>query len=163
MEVWKDIKNYEDLYKISNTGKVYSMARPKAKGKELKQVVRHGYSRVTLLKDKKTKSIAVHRLVASHFVSGEEESLVVNHIDGNKSNNNYSNLEWCTQAQNIHHFTKSGKVVQFDLSGNKLRVWNSALEAEKTCGFDNSAIIKCCRGKRPHHKNFIWEYEKTTL
>lgn len=162
MEIWKDIKGYEGLYKISNKGNVYSIARPKTKGKELKQYERYGYKRVTLLKSGIAKSFGVHRLVAIHFLEDEESDLVVNHIDGNKANNNAKNLEWCTQAQNVHHFTKKGRVVQSDINGNIVKVWNSALEAEKLGGFDNSAIIKCCRGKRPHHKNYIWEYEKIT-
>lgn len=82
-------------YKRSDRYKLYKM-KPKNPGKENK------YYNI-ILSDKKhrfTKSI--HRLVAEYFVDGYFDGAVVNHKDGNNRNNDYSNLEWVTQKENIH-------------------------------------------------------------
>ena len=114
MEVWKDIKGYEGLYRISNMGRVKSLertARNNIHGGErtIKESILsptdngHGYMLVGLKKDCKRKNHYVHRLVAEHFVENPLQNLYVNHLDYDKSNNKATNLEWCTQGENIAH------------------------------------------------------------
>lgn len=67
-----------------------------------------GYRRVTLHQDGKVKRVTIHRLVAMHFVSNPEGKPMVNHLDGNKLNNHYLNLEWVTCKENTHHAFEEG-------------------------------------------------------
>ena len=103
-EVWKDVKNYEGLYQISNLGNVKRISS----GKRLKPYNRKGYIRVALSKDDTTKHIDIHRLVAQAFIPNPENKPEVNHIDGDKSNNEVSNLEWCTRKENMNHAKNTG-------------------------------------------------------
>ena len=113
-EVWKDIEGYEGLYQVSNFGNIKSLARIvhsekrsdyKIKEKVLKQSdTTTGYKKVELHKDnEKRKSFKVHRLVAQAFIPNPENKREVNHIDGNKHNNNANNLEWVTSSENKLH------------------------------------------------------------
>lgn len=63
---------------------------------------------VGLRKGAKFKQYQVHRLVAMTYLPTNDTTLVVNHLDGNKVNNHISNLEWCTQAENIAHAVENG-------------------------------------------------------
>ena len=158
-EVWKDVEGYEGLYQVSNFGKVYSLPRAKAKGGVLKPQINKGYERVILLKERKIETFSVHRLVATHFIENPNKYEVINHIDENKANNFVDNLEWCTQAENLQKFTGKGKILQYDLNNQLIKIWNSSSEAQNTGEYDSSAIIKCCKGKRKTHKKSIWKYE----
>lgn len=101
-EEWKDISGYGGRYKISNTGKVMSFAKSK-KGRIRKLCTdSDGYLIVTLhKKPKEMKTCKVHRLVAMAFVNNPNNLPEINHIDENKLNNTYSNLEWCTTQYNL--------------------------------------------------------------
>lgn len=96
-EKWKDIPEFEGYYKISNYGRVKNIKTNRLKCFD---VNRCGYLRVQLCKDNYRKRYFVHRLVALSFVEGYFEGAVVNHIDMNRKNNRYDNLEWVTQSQN---------------------------------------------------------------
>ena len=104
MEIWKDIEGYEGLYQVSSLGNVrrlYSKTYPYPR--LLKQSLRRGYLSVDLCKDSIRKTVSVHRLVAECFIPNPENYEQVNHIDENKMNNCFQNLEWCTCSQNINH------------------------------------------------------------
>lgn len=102
-EMWKDISRYEGRYKISNLGNVYSCrARRNLKAHHNS----HGYNVVHIGNPSKQFSIA--RLVATAFVANKENKPQVNHIDGVKTHNCYSNLEWCTASENIKHAYSHG-------------------------------------------------------
>lgn len=105
-EVWKNIniKNIQPIYLVSNYGRVFNTKKNKFV-KPLDPKNEKGYMRVNLRTiDKKNKRMSVHRLVCTHFKPakwvGQDE---VNHIDGNKLNNNLSNLEWTTGGENKIH------------------------------------------------------------
>lgn len=98
MEIWKDVLNYEGLYLISSHGRVASIKKEIIM--KLSPHVGTGYLKISLKKDK-YKTFLVHRLVLQSFRC--ESSLVCNHINGIKTDNNLSNLEFCTQKQNINH------------------------------------------------------------
>ena len=117
-EIWKDIKDYEGLYQVSNLGNVRSVEKyigvnnkfkRKIKQKILKpSVVYNGYLRICLAKNGKHKMFRIHRLVAQTFLSNKNNYEDVNHKDGNKQNNCVNNLEWCSRKQNIIHSWKNG-------------------------------------------------------
>lgn len=117
----RDIKNFEGLYQIDEFGNVYSLdKRVNAgimyhtsvvkKGKQLKpETCKNGYKRVLLISwENKRCHKLIHRLVAEAFIPNEYNLPQVNHKDGNKNNNHYSNLEWCTQQENNVHALKIG-------------------------------------------------------
>ena len=104
-EIWKDIEGFQG-YKISSFGRVKSYHNNK-------EIIRKpnivcGYQHVMLNKNGKKFNFYIHRLVAEVFVININNKPQVNHIDGNKLNNNYSNLEWCTQKENCQHAWKTG-------------------------------------------------------
>lgn len=116
MEIWKDIIDYENLYKVSNEGNVKSVDRLIEansrwgvqrvmfyKGKPLKQFVgKNGYLKVTLSKNGTVKSKDVHRLVYEAFNGRIQDDMQVNHIDENKSNNHIENLNLLTPKENTN-------------------------------------------------------------
>lgn len=113
-----EIDGYDGAYSISSSGQVMSNAREKrVKGcgvgfvsPSIKQhqVNNCGYAVVRLYKNSKVKTHLVHRLVAAAFLLNDEGKLQVNHIDGNKLNNDVSNLEWVTGSENCRHAIDSG-------------------------------------------------------
>lgn len=113
MEIWKAINNYEDSYMVSNQGRVKSLDRYVYKGNNAKGLIKgrvligcnygKGYKGVGLCKNGKVKLCAVHRLVAEHFIENKENHKEVNHIDFDRENNHYENLEWINRSGNIWH------------------------------------------------------------
>ena len=105
-EIWKPVKGFENYYKISNTGKIFSIKKGRLKATSYNQ---DGYERTSLfVHTKKTKHASIHRLVAEAFIPNPNNYTDVNHIDGNKKNNRISNLEWCTRSYNRYHAFKLG-------------------------------------------------------
>ena len=105
---WKQIQGYEN-YEVSNEGQV----RNRKTGKVLKpQKNNSGYLLVGLRKNGKQKWYSVHRLVAQAFIPNPHNKPTVNHIDENKENNNVSNLEWMTYAEQNEHGTRIERVAK---------------------------------------------------
>ncbi|ADW95244.1 HNH homing endonuclease [Escherichia phage UAB_Phi78] len=97
MELWLPVKGYEGRYSVSNRGVVVSHLT----GKPLTQSCNtFGYKQVSLHKDGKQVSKTVHRLVAEVFIPNHNSLPFVNHKDEDKTNNDVSNLEWCTCQYN---------------------------------------------------------------
>lgn len=119
-DIWKDIQGYEGLYQVSNKGNVRSLDRwidrenqPGyfLKGKVLRpRTGKNGYKYVVLSKNGERRTLTVHRLVASVFLSNPNGFNVVNHIDGEKTNNEAYNLEWCSYSDNTLHAIKEGLI-----------------------------------------------------
>ena len=102
-EIWKPIPDYEGLYEVSNFGNVRNNR------KQLKfYQINSGYLALKLVKDGLRISPLVHRLVALVFCEKQSHQTEVNHIDGNKQNNHYTNLEWCTSSENKQHALTNG-------------------------------------------------------
>lgn len=99
-EEWRDIKGYEGLYQVSNTGKVRNISY----NYQLRLYCRpDGYEQVILCKNGKVKAFRVHRLVAEAFIPNINDLPEVNHKDENKLNNYYENLEWCDSLYNKNY------------------------------------------------------------
>lgn len=97
----KLIEGY-DLYYVSDDGKIYS-DKYKERRELSQRKNKKGYLYVNLCKNGKYKSVSVHKIVAKAFLKNYDSNLQVNHIDGNKENNNIENLECVTRSENIRH------------------------------------------------------------
>ena len=117
-EIWKDIKGYEGYYQISNMGNVKSLERTVTKSNGVVQIRKErimnkrestdGYYIAKLNVNNHSKSIAIHRLVAQHFIPNPDNLPEVNHIDTNRKNNRVDNLEWCTHKDNVRYSADKG-------------------------------------------------------
>ena len=113
-EEWRDIKGYENLYQVSNLGRIKSLDRYKItkgrygklkikiKGKVLKPCINHdGYYEIVLSKDGKAKMFRLHRIVANTFIENKRIANQVNHINGNKLDNRLKNLRKISLSENV--------------------------------------------------------------
>lgn len=109
---WKDIEGFEGYAQVSNTGLVRSIRTNHGKYQErlLKTYFRSGclYPMVQITKNNISHKFMLHRLVAKAFVANPESKPEVNHIDGDKLNNNAYNLEWVTRSENLKHAHRTG-------------------------------------------------------
>lgn len=116
-ERWENITGYEGHYMISDHGRVKSLCRKiNHRGRQITmperikdlQVGTTGYYILRLYLNGNGKNFKVHKLVANAFITNQHNHPFINHKDGNKLNNHYSNLEWCTPLQNNIHALKKG-------------------------------------------------------
>ena len=185
-EIWKDIKGYESCYQVSNFGRVRSITRKvktfhgvrTSKGQLLKPLKTNtGYYRIDLKQNQKDKYMLIHRLVAETFIPNPNNYPVVNHIDGDITNNKSSNLEWCTQSHNIkeafrlgrakvykHHYIDGTlpctpiKVLQFSNQNTFIKKYSSIKEASQKTNTSSKGISRCCRNLQKTANNFYWRY-----
>lgn len=107
-EIWKEIEGFYGYYSISNFGRVKSTggwcgtAKRKEKIRST-SLTKDGYVKVRLNKKDKDKTVRIHQLVAEAFVPNPNKKDTVNHIDGNKQNNHYTNLEWVDRSEQMYH------------------------------------------------------------
>ena len=159
-------------YTITDDGHVFSLNYMNTgKKKELKRFIdNRGYYAVNLSMGTRgnKKLVEVHRLVAEHFLPNPDNLPQVNHKDTDKLNPDISNLEWCTQSDNIKHaydnklISKTSKrVIQFDLStGETMAIFDSARDVERQLGISDTAISLCCNGKTKSCRGYGWKFEQ---
>lgn len=161
-EVWKDAVGFDNL-EVSNLGRVRNK-----KSKELKsqRISKNGYCILTIKQGGKQYTTYAHRMVALAFLPREDGKDVVNHKDENKTNNNVSNLEWCTYSYNALYNGASKR------AGDKMRgkhpsckkvrcvetgeVFSSVRDAARKYGI-TMGISYCLCGKQKHAAGYRWE------
>ena len=175
IEEWKDIKDYENLYQVSNLGRVKSLKREiiysdgrkhTYKEKILKpRKNKYGYLVVCLCNNGNRKEFFVHRLVALAFIPNPDNKPHIDHIDTNPLNNVYTNLHWVTPKENNNNeLTKQhvseamkGKKISEETKEKRRKkiycveldkVFNSIKEASEELGIFATTISAVCKGKR---------------
>lgn len=162
------------LYKVDQKGQVYN-----PEGKKLKQTInRDGYMMVKLCDNGYEKNCSVHRLVADAFFDGDHKGYDVNHIDGNKQNNNLGNLEIITRGDNLKHAyannlrksyltdedRKNGASISAELRRKPVRdvdtgkIYSCARECAKDLNCYRSAVTRVCKGELSQHHGHRFEY-----
>lgn len=182
-EIWKDIKEYEGLYQVSNLGRIRSLDRYRKTG--ISGYIQRGriligskrgpgYLGVSLTKKDVKKSVLIHRIVAETFIPNPDGKKEVNHKNGIKTDNRVMNLEWSTRKENEKHSYVAGLsrarrgtenilskgVIQYDLQMNKLKEYGSIREVQRERGYNNSFIGACCKGKHKTAYGYIWKYKE---
>lgn len=174
-EIWKDVQGYEDLYQVSNLGRVKSL--PKVvdikrckitlKEKMLSQIEKGDYLSVILCNNRNRRQFSIHRLVAIAFIDNPNSLPEVNHKDEDKHNNVVSNLEWCDRCYNQNYGTCREraasklwkKVFQYSKNGEFIKEYKSIQYAADSLGIFPTNIIECCKGRRKSAGGYIWKYE----
>ncbi|WP_297990311.1 NUMOD4 domain-containing protein [uncultured Anoxybacillus sp.] len=190
MEVWKPVKGYEGVYSVSNLGRV----RRESTGYILKpSVAKNGYLIVTLWYRNKGKSCYIHRILAEAFLPNPDPKVfrTINHKDGNKLNNDLSNLEWCSYSYNNLHAYKTGlktvsekmiqtikktasqrnknnkfraiPVVAYDVNGNFIGEFESITKASKELNINAHTICRFLKGMVKKPKMYVFEYQGGNL
>jgi hypothetical protein len=166
--VWQKLKNFPN-YEINELGQVRSLKRKNIK--LLKpNLDKDGYYMLYLRKNNKTFAVKLHRLVLIQYKENVENKETVNHINGNKSDNKLTNLEWSTRSENSKHAFDTNlnipykrQINQYDLNNQFIKTWTSIKEASSCLNIKESNISNCCR-KVKYFKTaggFKWEYYDT--
>lgn len=159
-------------YYITDNGEVFNSIGVKLKPNKLI----NGYLRIEMRNKGLKVKVRLHRLVAQYFIPNPENKPQVNHLDGNKDNNNYLNLQWCTNQENMIHAVKAGltnysgikskakynglqpfkRVRQLDLSGKIINRFSTVKEAKRTTGIQISGALS---GRYKTAGGYIWQYD----
>lgn len=185
-EIWKDIKGYEGIYKISNYGRVKTLQH-KSKCRSYSTGIRivpcfqkkvneritygdktkSGYMQIRLCKDSIKEKVYVHRLVAYAFLDKPECCNFINHKDEIKDNNCIDNLEWCTKSYNCIYSKNMDKaneknkksVLQFSINGDFIKEYPFIRKAGRDNNINYGGIIRCCKGELKTSGGYIWRYK----
>ncbi len=152
-EQWKEIDGWPE-YLISNYGQVFS----KRRNRVLKLGKSNGYFQLTLCVNNVLVDVRVNRLVSFAFVDGYFEGAIVNHKNGIKTDNTYSNLEWITSRDNIRHAFAMGLAPRRFRIVETGDVFQRAASCAKHIGGNPDAILKCLNGTMKTHKGYTFEY-----
>ena len=163
-EEWKTTFGFPD-YEISNIARV----RNKKTGLiKMPSVGKRGYPVLSINKDGKTYLKTLHRLFAETWIPNPENKREVNHINGDKCDCSFLNLEWVTPSENMMHARKTGlhnsdgdKAVWQLKDGKVIAVYKSCSEAARKTGINRTGIGKCARGntKLKTYKGYEWKYK----
>ena len=162
--MWKKFiyEGQETDYSVSTEGEV----RKDTTNYILSQSSQQDYKFVGLIINGRQKRMRVHRMVALAFIDNPDNKPYVNHINGNRSDNNVENLEWVTPSENTQHAVDTGlfkssrarAVVQYNLNGEQMATFESASEAARQTGGSQSKITMCCRRQRDSANDYQWRY-----
>ncbi len=174
-ELWKCIPQYKGYYMVSSEGRIKTIEGVRTrkdgqkfiiKEKILKpRVHRQGYLKIILSLNSECRSFFIHRLVAIAFLKQVVSKNQVNHIDGDKSNNYVSNLEWVDQFENMSHALSTGlkkkarQVNQYNINGGFIKTYTSAKQAGIENGINCfSNILNVCSGRAKTAYGYKWAY-----
>lgn len=186
-EIWKDIKDFEGMYQVSNLGRVRSVDRFDNTGRLRKGKIKapqdngYGYKIVQMHKDGKQKTSRVHRLVATAFIENPDNKPEVHHIDADTSNNAVENLAWVTSKENNNfpeHIEsikknpnwlrgiKKGAEKSAVVRSHRTRFtrdnvsleFSSLTEGARQLGLHQSSCVKVANGKQKHTQGYKVEY-----
>lgn len=165
-EIWKDCEDFSN-YEVSNKGQIRSKKRNCILNARINSA---GYKDVKIWDEdeQRHKHLRIHREVAKVFIDNSENKTEVNHIDGNKLNNDVSNLEWCTRSENAKHAIKTGLFTPYNLppykkEGISVRIVETGEEFESLTDCANyvngckSGISACIAGKKKTHMGYHYE------
>lgn len=171
-EIWKDIRNYEGRYKVSDLGRIKSYVSRHNIYSELimKPTQAHnGYMLIGLC-DKlgKVKRFGVHRIVASAFIGEIPNKYEVNHINGDKTDNRVENLEIVTSSQNQKHaFTTGlqkptiiGKSVSAFKSGILVGTYKTISGMCRSLSLNRASVWMVMSGKFTQHHGYTFKFNK---
>jgi len=167
-DIWKPVPGYEGLYEISNNLEVRSLV----KNRVLRQytLVRHGlpYRFVCLSKDRKKRTVYIHRAAALAFIPNPQNKEQVDHIDGNSLNNSVSNLRWVTCKENCNNpvtiqrqrLRHNGKpVVKVDKQGRTIERYVSIRDAARGNNISLSAILYALKNNEGKTNGMLFRKE----
>lgn len=182
-EEWRDIVGYEGFYKVSSMGRIVALGtlvkskngsfryrEPKLKKTTLANT---GYLEVRLSKEGKNRTCSVHRIVAIAFIQNPWQKATVDHIDRDRTNNNISNLRWCSLSENmrnpltISHISKLSSqkkhtkqykgVVRISIADGATKTYESLCSTSRG-GFSPHCVYTVCSGRKKTHKGYKWMY-----
>lgn len=182
VEIWKEIENHPN-YLISNFGRIKSNKITINKENKYYQtrLVRDCYGYYFLKPHKESNGYLVvfidgkfykmHRLVATAFIKNNNNKQYVNHIDGNKTNNHYDNLEWVTAKENVIHAIKHNLVKhpsgKDNYNSKSIKATNgkqtisffTEMAGAKFFGVSVKAINNCLKGRSKTCAGMLWSYD----
>jgi hypothetical protein len=152
VEIWRPLSQFRNLYEVSNLGRVRSVERVYVRSNGVRvtyksvvlkqQLGTTGYWIVPIFQKPKS----VHRLIAQEFIKKVPGKEYVNHINSIRSDNTLSNLEWCTQSENIKHGFKYG----FMKPTSKAGLESNSYKHGETCrGTRNKTCVVCDKSFTP--------------
>lgn len=159
-EIWKDIPEYEGLYKVSSLGRIMSsysrrILSPTISGRKGKD-----YYAITLVKNGTKKRYYIHKLVAIAFIPNPNNFPCIDHINTNRYDNRIENLRWCTFTDNNLNPNTAKKryraVVQ--LKDNIPLCMYESISIAVMHGFTSTSIINCCTNRCKTYRGFQWMY-----
>lgn len=193
------VYDFRNLYQVSNLGRIKSLNYMNTGKEKILKLNENKcgndriYLRIYLYKNGTQKRFLVHRLVAHMFIEGYFNGAEIDHINTIPNDNRAENLKWCTRTENMNNnltkekskkanlkeknprYGKGRNIIQEDLNGNLIKIWNSLCDICENTGINSSSIIRCCQFQKMNcdkeewlktHKNrpcksaggYIWKY-----
>jgi hypothetical protein len=160
-EIWKPVplKEFENLYEISNYGKVRSKGTYNTckKGIMNPMTDTSGYYHVRLYNKGISKDVSIHKLVALAFILNPDNLPMVNHIDEDKTNNHVENLEWCTNQYNIR-YSNAKAIDVYTKDGEFIETLEAISDAVSKYEIETSSISRCCKSRYRTCKGYQFRY-----
>lgn len=181
-EKWKDVVGYEGCYVVSNFGRVASLLRNVKHSNSVNKTIhqrimslktrKNGYISVCLYNNGEGKDCLVHRVVAKAFIPNPENKPQIDHIDRNRSNNNASNLRWCTGSENMSNPLTKPFLKQINKGRKRSYAYHPVVALKndtivymfeklmdcQNYGFNYTVVSSICSGRRKTHKGYTFMY-----
>lgn len=152
-KIWKPVKDYENLYVVSEFGDVRNLNTRK----ELRPFFYQKHKCVLLHKDGLRRFVAVAKIVATAFLETSELKYI-KYLDENKENCHFSNLAW-TEHHKKNHINVETAIIEYSLEGKFTKKWESIRQAAQSKGLPDKAVYMCCIGKNKTAGGSVWRYK----